>query len=603
MKLFINRITLGAVALSAALLWGCGGNNPDKPVVEVSDNQLPRDAQDLCPLSDSTFKTWFPGGKPKENGFVSPANSVKFVSNHTNCSFYEWSQQMFLWITSPAVDGGYPGGTGTVLESPTFYTVEPEVNGQRNFIPHEPGQPIKVMASITQSGVNNLPIIHDKMHRSFELDTISDKKNFKLRTLTATGAEAEIARVEKDAAGKPKFFDKANKEIVNPKAVIGANFKHPEHIVRKLVVNGVNVFLSSKGPIDVENGQASGDGLMSQDGGIVYYTIFANDVYAWFQYAYVNHLMPDTTFPTDTVSRNIICAVARKNGVKLLDSNALAMELKASWIETKYVKDSNEFINITAIVPEYNKTSTLWVPNGKQRTTRLSMVGLHIVGSTNNHPEMIWATYEYKKNTPNESYQYLDTKGAVKTAPRSDTKGWLFCNGDQKWPADSFNNSHIAASGDSLSAKAPYGSVSASNSLLLYPFGSSTLVPNPLVTSAAMSNSQVISSNNAIQKMLPGKDKRKNYILIGAEWTDGGYPNGDNYPADQSANSAIGTSVLANSTMETTVQQGFSGTDSVNGGCFNCHQSSLNPSAANDLSHIFSLLPNVLPPIPAALKK
>ncbi len=158
----------------------------------------------------------------------------------------------------------------------------------------------------------------------------------------------------------------------------------------------------------------------------------------------------------------------------------------------------------------------------------------------------------------------------------------------------------MKASGENIVSIAP-NKISSSNSLLLYPFGVSDLVPNPLVTSAAQSNSQVISSNLNIQKLLPGKDKRKNYILIGAEWTDGPYPNHNSYPADTSPNSAIGTSRLANSTMETTIQLGF-GNDSANAGCFNCHGGTLNPSTFG-LSHIFSLFPNQLPQIPMTMKK
>ena len=599
MKKSIRTINISMLVLSAALICGCGDNKPAPPPAPgTTDNQLPKDAQNLCPLPEATFNNWFAGGKAKENGFVFPANSVTFVSNHTNCSFYEWSEQMFLWITSPASGGAY-GGNNTVLESPAFYTVEPEVNGERHFIAHEPGLPIRAMAAISQRGVNNLPIVHDKTGRAFELDTVTETQHLKSRVLSVTGNEVNIARAEPDASGKLKFFDKANKEIVSPKVDV-SNFKHPEHVVRKLVISGRQVFLSNSGPVDIESGQAyQGDALMSQSGGMVYYIIFANDVYAWFQYAYVNKLIPEPTFPTDSQSRNIICSVAHKNGVTLHDSNALAMEIKTSWIETQYVKDSNNYVNINAVIPEYKKTDSLWSLTAKEKTVRLSMVGMHIVGSTNKHPEMIWATYEYKKNTPNETYQYIDSSGAVKTAPRSDTKDWLFCNTpNQTMPEDSFNIAHMKVQNNNIVSVKPY-TISPSNSLLLYAYGSSTVTPNPLVTSAAMSNSQVISSNNAILKMLPGNDKRKNYILIGAEWTDGAAPNGNAYPADSSAGSAIGTSVLANSTMETTIQLGFT----VNAGCFNCHQGSLDPSAKNDLSHIFSYFPNVLPPIPKALQK
>jgi hypothetical protein len=602
MKAQIKTFIIGAAVMSAAFIWGCGNEAAETTTEAVAaDNQLPKDAQDLCPLTKEEFDTWFTSGKAKENGFVMPANSVTFVSDNTNCNFYKWSEQMFLWITSQPLRSAF-GEFNTILESPVFYTVEPEVDGSRQFIQHAPGVPIRTMSAITQNGVNNLPIVHTKDGRAFELDTITEARHLKARVLVAAGKEVNIATVERDEQGAQKFFDKGHNEIVNPRAEF-TRFKHPEHVVRRLMVGGKPVFLSAAGPVDIEAGQAmGGDALMSQNGAMVYYIIFANDVYAWFQYAYVNNMMKDTTFPTDSASRDIICGVARQNGVLLHDSNALAMEIKTSWIETRFVEDSNEFVNISAVIPKYTITDSVWTPTGGDTTVRVSMVGMHIVGSTNKHPEMIWATYEYKKNTPNETYNYLDKKGASRNAPRSDTKGWLFCNQpDQSAPASTFNIAHMKTSSDNIVSISPY-LISSSNSLLLYPFGVSDLVPNPLVTSAAESNSQVISSNQAILKWLPGKDKRKNYILIGAEWTDGQYPNGASYPADKSANSAIGTSRLANSTMETTIQLGF-GNDSTNSGCFNCHNGTLNPSTAFGLSHIFSLFPNKLPQVPRAMNK
>ena len=54
------------------------------------------------------------------------------------CSFYKWSQQMFLWLTSP-VPSRYGAGSH-VFNSPVFYAVSPpDSNNQRTLIPHAPG--------------------------------------------------------------------------------------------------------------------------------------------------------------------------------------------------------------------------------------------------------------------------------------------------------------------------------------------------------------------------------------------------------------------------------------------------------------------------------
>jgi hypothetical protein len=63
----------------------------------------PSDGGSSCAtsLSNAEFNGWFESGAVSLNGAVKPANSVLFP-DVPNCSFYKWSEQMFLWLTSPA---------------------------------------------------------------------------------------------------------------------------------------------------------------------------------------------------------------------------------------------------------------------------------------------------------------------------------------------------------------------------------------------------------------------------------------------------------------------------------------------------------------------
>src|SRR4030095_1538131 len=98
---------------------------------------LPADAKATCTVSGPVFKSWFASGSVTLNGVVNPANSVPFP-NTPNCSFYQWSEQMFLWLTSPA-PRSYGGGAH-VFDSPAFYDVTPpDKKGHRAFLPHLPG--------------------------------------------------------------------------------------------------------------------------------------------------------------------------------------------------------------------------------------------------------------------------------------------------------------------------------------------------------------------------------------------------------------------------------------------------------------------------------
>ena len=120
-------VTSLALLAGTTAFWGC---KPEK--TEALSNRLPQDVCISCVLDSSDFLNWFVGDSVTENGIVTPANSVGFVSD-TNCNFYRWAEQMFLWVTSPVTSGKYVAGN-TVLESPVFYTVQPDTtnNGSQN---------------------------------------------------------------------------------------------------------------------------------------------------------------------------------------------------------------------------------------------------------------------------------------------------------------------------------------------------------------------------------------------------------------------------------------------------------------------------------------
>jgi len=281
--------------------------------------------------------------------------------------------------------------------------------------------------------------------------------------------------------------------------------------------------------------------------------------------------------------------LASANGVTLPDSNALAMEVKTSWIEASKLPDPQNYITIDAIVPVYrNLGDTLWVPHG-EKTEKLALLGMHVVGSVAGHPEMIWATFEHNRNTPNGSYQYLNSDSALVTQPADSGGKWTL---SANAPVTKPNVKFFKASGDTLKAY-PGHTISASSSSLVFTWGTQTGVsPNAEDGSSAASNSEILSINNTVLNFFVGNDVRKNYMLIGATWTFGGAaPNGKSYSYDPThANgNAIGTSLLANSTMETYFQ-----IDSTS--CFFCHSNN-NSLLPADLSHVYSGILPLFKPI------
>jgi hypothetical protein len=566
------------VISGVALFNACG---PQPPVIQTG--YLPKDVKKSCTIPPPDFNSWFHSGTPSENGFVNPANSVTFTHN-TNCDFYKWSMQMFLWITSPS-SGQYSGGN-TVMETPVFYTVSPEDSAQqRVLIPHATGTKLRVMSHINQKGPNKLPLIIDKMGRMFEVET--SKANEKIVVLNKEGRETEVSSIETDNKGLHLFKDKNGKAIQQPKALLKHKINR-ERIVREFKSGGKSLFLDSEGNIiDSEEGQATGDALMAQNGSLVYYITMVNDVYAYFLTGSKNNHMSGYQFPTTAGARDSVCAVARGNGVTLPDSNALAIELKTSWVEAVNLSNPGSYVTIDALIPTYNQSNpNQWIPNG-ERTAKLALIGVHVVGSMDGHPEMVWATFEHEKNSPNDSYTYIDTSNQVKIVTQDTGTGWLLNANALNKPV---NISHMTVSGDTINGKNGY-SISKSNTERTKPWGVAiTGAPNAENPTPAASNSEIISINNDINNLLLGNDIRKNYLLIGATWTNSGAaPNGSNYnyPSDTVAGVAIGTSQLANSTMETYFQ--FGNTYKSYGSCFGCHNNN-NGLAPGDLSHVFDAI-------------
>ena len=320
-----------------------------------------------------------------------------------------------------------------------------------------------------------------------------------------------------------------------------------------------------------------------------------NDVYAEFLTAVKNKKMSGNTFPTTKEERDSIFNYAKANGIILKNASSLAIEIKTSWVDVSKLKNSNEYITIDAIIPTYKKENdTLWKIDGEHKA-KLALIGVHIVGSANGHPEMIWATFEHKKNTPNAAYQYVNNKDITIIVEPDNGNDWLLNSNIN----EAINISHMTFSDDiivgkikdTIAGKKEYYNISPSNTLRTKPWGSAVdVTPNPENTSPADSNSEIIAINNSIINKLKGKDIRKNYIFIGATWTESGSgPNGYSYnPTIDSlkvAGVAIGASQLANSTMETYVQRGEKYSNI--GSCFYCHSnnSKLQPS---DLSHVFA---------------
>lgn len=548
---------------------------------------VPADAAGGCPISPATVASFFESGAVSLNGVVKPADST--ASLVPNCGFFQWTEQMFLWLTSPAPTR-YGGGS-RVMFSPQFFTVTPEdTNGRRQFLPNSPGRPLKMQLRATELGPHGFPIVMARSGQVVEVRPESrDEAPLVIRS--TAGQVLKIADVKKTLDGKLQFLD-ARGAVLQPRVLKLTPIRRPRALLtpersvrvvptaafkaalqaRKLTIRGFSIFVDPNGNvIDVEQGQADSGVLIAQNGSLIYYIAAVNDVFAYHRTMQGPAVIPANTtlgFPQTAADVSAVVTFAAGKGHTILDPNALAIETKSSWIEATAVSSPGDYVQVTAVVPTFDKTDpNNWVPNG-QATLKLVMTGLHVVGSTNGHGEMVWGTFEHLGNAPNATYAYTSTTG-VKTVAQNTTGTWLFTPHGSTGP---FNVTNPSWTGLAI-AGSPVAAVAI---LRAKPWGSND-GGNPV--NAAGLNTQVISANASVISQLNPGDIRRNYFQLGTTWTIGGAaPNGGN---------EVGTNHLANATIETFVQ-GATPSDP-SGNCFSCHFTN-----KVTVSHIY----NELKPLP-----
>jgi hypothetical protein len=589
--------------------------------------KLPPDAQQRCLAN---IAPWFQSGSVTLNGSVNPANSLNLDTSN-NCNFYLWSEQMFLWLTSPSAS--IYGGNGRVFQSPVFYGVTSCNNGSLCFVPQFPIIPPPIVADTktkaqakapasklpplanarvlkkfqaslrpSKRGEHGLPVVIDRQGHPVEITDAQLSPKGKPVVIGRNG-KVEVSKITRDAATKKiRFIDAAGQVIASPKPVLSAALKKGRVGQRFFTTDGTAIVLDSTGTVlDVSPEQAGNLAavLLTQKNSIVYYTVAVNDVYAWFLTGVANGAInTNNQFPTTQSDLNQITSYAARYGVTFPDANALAIEVKMSWVDASTLSNPSSYITTQAEVPVYNTSSTTnWTQTGTQFIT-LALLGVHVVGTSNGHPEMIWSTFEHFDNTPNGSYQYVNNAGVTATVGQNTSGSWLLTASGSSGPFNVARANYLNA--PSITAQ-PGQTIGGSNTLRVYPFGvAPTGVPNQNDSTPAIANTEVISLNNSVLAQLAAGDVRANYYFVGSTWTFNGYAPTQPYPAviqspTPNTNGAeIGTSYLTNSTMETYQQAAGSGAST---NCFTCHRVGSGTTApgtlaTTDVSHIYgSLLP------------
>ncbi len=331
------------------------------------------------------------------------------------------------------------------------------------------------------------------------------------------------------------------------------------------IPSGTSVFLSAS-----ETGQAGSTGILKSNPsfntsgtiGTVYYAIYINSTMYNAAKKYATDLANGTLNPTNTQTFPVG-----------------SFELKTSWIPTSAIPEADR-------ANYYTTNASI-----DGTTTEVAMLGMHVVGVVENHPEFIWATFEHNNLSPVFDW----SKGTAS----SDTQKLLFKEGSTS-TIDGIYWDH--------STQAPKA---ASEAYTLFEYGVPRVKGTPPNNFMKTSQPEPKNYNNikTIDKCVAGKlkDVWNNYAYTGSIWinTDNLSPKeqaallvkaGDTLGNATPGSIARGSLNSANISMETYTQTFNSDLASINvsnlANCLSCHSaqsfSTGNPRSPLYISHVFN---------------
>jgi hypothetical protein len=344
--------------------------------------------------------------------------------------------------------------------------------------------------------------------------------------------------------------------------------------VRTLIKAGANGATGPQGPGAIT--EADGNMMVGPGGHPVYASVHMNSTY--FNAAKANML----TYNPATKSYQYAPSTTPYFPVG-------SAVFKATWIQVVGKAPAGAYTtqaqvpNLTQVPPG---TGTI-MPSGTYSTVTVALVGLHVVGETENHPEFVWGTFEHNLNTPaTPDFTFpsgttggTGPAGTCSTAPGG--AAWTFC------PA---GTSYLSANKCSYPGKGQFGCTGG--------LKASSGIVSP-ITSAVQENatggdtlpngpSDINNVNAQGQSHLPGVFPY--YHLIGTVWMA---PN--TYNVNSGVANSVGSVNLANTTAETFQQSAVrqppfvpTGPQGPTGGptnnCFECHNPQSNNYTPTDCS-------------------
>ena len=310
--------------------------------------------------------------------------------------------------------------------------------------------------------------------------------------------------------------------------------------------------------------QAGSEGiLVDQDSRVVYYSIHVNRDYYNFAKLHMGNENYNKTPPIKNFPVN---ATVVKAAWKVVDENS---NLPRDTFTTK----------ATIQLLETDKDGKLQASQQTQPNVTVALVGVHVVGVVDNHPEFIWATFEQNNNTP-------------------DLAGGTSISSDQQVSAQNFTfykAGTTAANSNKLPAAYTLNAETQqvkplTNIFRQFAHGGAEFSAESPTVSGMNRVADIDSINANFRTDIPVHPTQidpvfSNYKLIGSVWLD--TTQTPLKPGLDVFGNAVGSITLANSTMESFVQ-------GIGANCFSCHTTQPFPTKSEfkdkniAVSHIIS---------------
>ncbi|MEY2502522.1 MAG: hypothetical protein QOI07_2856 [Verrucomicrobiota bacterium] len=328
--------------------------------------------------------------------------------------------------------------------------------------------------------------------------------------------------------GRARFTSLHNVDELGKKAVAAKGPKPLSLKPRDLKPKGAS---ANRGGDDPQ--QAGGGVLVDQDGQIVWYSTHMNDAY--FQFVQQNG------------------GAGYSKAANTLNFPVGAAVFKASWKVVPAGATPTGFYMEKSTVPLLinKKGGGIAIdPSGKTRPVTVALVGLHVVGVTDNHPEFLWGTFEQVQNAPD-----LPPNMQPNSSDPVSAQGFTFYKANT--PAIACNSPSPAPSVDP--AKQTVAPVT--NVFRQFATGNAAANRTADITAINSGAQGEMANMGTFKPPQPKETVWANYKLIGTLWLQANTLKPDN---GNMVPEGVGSVNLANATLETYFQgQGFS--------CFLCH--------------------------------